>query len=1004
MARHVQAAPSLRRAKGRAVDQRRFTADWISRQLGLAERRRIMVLTCGIVAGRRSESGAHQELLARYQQRARRAIEERGGQVVWQAGPGLLAAWGLPRASEDHARLAVRSALRIAKLCRPDLPIGCAMETGLIIAGANAIAASGLQLAEGVYRSAKHLLDSASPGCVVVSDAFRRLLDPFFDLEPLDGKSPLRCWRIVGPRRRGQHGAGPDPGLVGRNAERRTLDEVWLRMVDGQPQCVSISGEAGIGKSRLLRHLKQRVEAARGRWIELDCFPETRRAPLHAIRQALRRLLTEPETGLAEFISSRDDRDRGLLKRLVANSEDVIAAPFETEGCLEARIFALVLEWLSVLAASGPVVLAFEDVHWADQGTVEFIRRTGERLGCLGPVCLAWTSRAPVLGGFRTGVEHARIGLARLSSEEIQQLLACSESGSSIPRETREQIALRSEGIPLFAAELARLCATEPSADRSDLLLEPGPLNTILSARLDALGAFKALAQSAAVVGRAFDAEVLSRVLQIDHYRLIDDLHELVGLGIIERLPDRAGRTTFRFTHALLRDAAYASVIESRRRALHRRTADLLAQDCHVAEQAPEIVARHFTTAGDCKGAFAWWSKAGMRAAKMSATRSAVHHLSQALAARRRDPHAGSLEEEVAVLRLLGVQFASLNGDGAPEAVDTFRHCLDLSREVAAPHDDFDARWALHASHLVRGEIGKALEVGEQLTASADRNGREERRLRAHRMQGLAKLLSGQLEESFAHYRLVLAIYDEVRHARLRFEHASDQGALSHAHLAWGEAIAGRPESSSRNAEAALKLSSRLHHPHTSAHVLCVLAARAQTLGEREAASALAFAGRTIAKRHEFPYWRAWADIILGWSHARGHTGSSDPAGVELIENAIRAYRRTGAAQALPYAQLLVADAALACGHPERALAAAAEGWQLAEQYGLMLYGAELLRVRAVAGLRLGTDVAHALRLAAEARELAIRQGAATFSARAAGFRIHPAPHRSCPGRDARTI
>lgn len=990
MARHVQAALPRRRAKGGAIEQRPFITDWISRQLGLAERRRVMVLTCGIVAARSVGSGADEDALDRFQRRIRKAVEERGGQIVWQAGPGLVAAWGLPRAGEDHARLAVRTALSIAKLCSPTLPIGCAIETGLVVVGPNAAAASGLQLAKGVYENAKQLLIKVRPGWVVVSDAFRLLVDRLFDLEPLPGETLPRCWRVGASRTRSRNVSGPDPGLVGHVAERRMLDEVWLGIVDGQPHCVSISGEAGIGKSRLLSHLRQRVEAARGRWIELDCFPETRRTPLHAIRQSLRRSLTDQATGLAEFISSRDGPDRRLLTRLVADCEEASEGPFEVEGSLQERIFTLVMEWLSALATGGPVVVAFEDVHWADPVTLDFLRRAGERLGSLGPVCLAWTSRAPVVGGFRTEAGHARLALARLSSEEIQQLLAFSEAGSSLGRATREQIALRSEGIPLFATELARLCANAPGADRSDLLLEPGPLNTVLSARLDALGALKALAQSAAVVGREFDAEVLSRVLQVDGSRLADDLHELVGLGILECVPGRVGRAAFRFSHMLLRDAAYASVIEPGRRELHFRTAELLTQDRHAAELAPEIVARHYATAGDCRMAFAWWFKAGLRAAEISSTRSAVHHLSQALAARRRDPEAGSPEEEVAVLRLLGVQLASLNGDGAPEAVDTFRHCLDLSRNVSAPDGDFDAQWALHASHLVRGEIGKALDIGERLTGSADRNGSEERRLRAHRMQGLAKLLSGRLEESFAHYRLVLAIYDEARHTRLRFEHASDQGALAHAHLAWGEAIAGRLESSARNAEAALALSSRLHHPHTSAHVLCVLAARAQTLGERQAASALAFAGRIIANRHEFPYWRAWAEIILGWSHALGDSGSSDPAGIGLIENAIRAYRRTGAAQALPYAQLLVAEAALACERPRRALAAAVEGWQLAEQHGLMLYGSELLRLRAIAELRLGTDIATVPRLIAQAGELAARQGAGTFSSRIAGFRIHP--------------
>ena len=250
--------------------------------------------------------------------------------------------------------------------------------------------------------------------------------------------------------------------------------------------------------------------------------------------------------------------------------------------------------------------------------------------------------------------------------------------------------------------------------------------------------------------------------------------------------------------------------------------------------------------------------------------------------------------------------------------------------------------------------------------------------MRAHRMQGLAKLLAGRLDEAFAHYHVVITLYDEQRHAGLRFEHASDQGALAYAHLAWGNAIAGRAEASEGYANAALTLAGRLRHPHTSAHVVCVLAARAQTLGERHAASALAFAGKSLSERHGFSYWKAWADLIIGWAQSGPRQN-----GISTIERAIKAYRRTGAAQAMPYAYLLLGEAALGSRAPRRALLAFDEGWSLANRQGLALYGSELLRMRAVAQQTLGNGPMEVAATVKQAYALAQHQGAATFGQRA---------------------
>jgi len=992
MSGHAQ--PGWRRAQEKALAAERtaslFSVRWIGQQLGHAHRRNVTVLVCGSAEPGISDArdlGRPPIDFSSY----RRIITNHGGRILELSRHGISACWGFPFSGEEDARRAARAALLIIEENSGGAPIACALQTGIAIADGQ----WSIELASSAFETAQRLLMAGGPASVVVSGDMRPLVERFFDLQPIQTADCV-AWRIAGAEAAYSEAGRVTGALIGHVAERRQLDEVWLRVVDGQPQCVSISGEAGIGKSRLLRYLELKVKAAGGFWLECSCLPEGRRVPLLPLRQAMQRLLNADEAGLRQFIDGLEHSDRNLISFFLTHRAELLAGEHGMEHLPGERILTLILDWIAGLAGTGPVGLAFEDMHWADRSTCDFLAKGAGRIAKMGPVCLALTSRDPGVRGLRPTphLPHTAIRLDKLSVAEIQQLLACNPCGSALPPEKRRQIALRSEGIPLFAMELARLCTgMRVGEDDLELLLRPGPLNAILSARLDSLRNLKPLAQAAAVIGREFDPGILALVLQMEQARLDASLDELVISGILEPTPGADTRRTLRFTHVLLRDAAYASVLEARRRELHGRIADVLTHDARVAEQEPEIIAGHFSAAGDPKGAFTWWYRAGVRAAELSSTRAAVHQLSQALAARRANPDAGSPREEVDILRLLGIQLAALKGNGAPEAVSTLERCLSLSRKVLGPEGDFDALWALHSCHLVRGEIGRALGMGDKLTACADRSGITERRLRAHRMQGLAKLLGGLIEEAFAHYRIVLDLYDEHRHAPLRLRHASDQGAVALAQLAWGEAIAGRLESSRRHADAALRLASRLQHPHTSAHVTCVLAARAQTLGEEQAASALAFAGRTLGERHEFPYWIAWADIILGWTGGGGRvTGGAAGTDIERIESAIAAYRRTGALQAVPYALLLVADKALACDRPQRALKAAMEGWQIAWQQGLMLYASELLRVRALAEKKLGSDPAHIANLVDRAVHLAASQGAETFSSRAAGFRIHPAP------------
>jgi hypothetical protein len=478
-------------------------------------------------------------------------------------------------------------------------------------------------------------------------------------------------------------------------------------------------------------------------------------------------------------------------------------------------------------------------------------------------------------------------------------------------------------------------------------------------------------------------------MLDMESAKLAPLLDTLVELGFLTQRNRKTRGRAYRFAHTLLRDAAYASLLKSRRGQLHRLAAEAVIEEPAIAEQRPEIVAGHFTEGGDPERAFHWWQKAGEAAARISAARAAAGHFRRALALGHDGSPAGGHKDRADVLRMLAVQLAALKGNGDPEVVSALQQSIALS-----PPDHearFDALWALHACHLVRGEIDRALAIGDSLMSQAGQDAPDHLRMRVHRVQGLAKLLAGKLPEAFSHYRLSLDLYDEERHGPLRFHHASDQGAIGYAQLAWGEAIADDRVRSLAHARAALALAARLQHPHTSAHVTCVLAARAQALGDRRSASALAFAGRSLGERYEFPYWISWGELILGW--AEGH--STPAAALDRIENAIEAYQRTGARQALPYGLLLLAETAIVAEKCQQALQAALHGWHLAQHHGLALYGAELLRVQALARRRLYEPEEGVLALLRQAEILARNQGARLFQARAAalapgGISDHP--------------
>ena len=488
---------------------------------------------------------------------------------------------------------------------------------------------------------------------------------------------------------------------------------------------------------------------------------------------------------------------------------------------------------------------------------------------------------------------------------------------------------------------------------------------------------FTPLAKAASVLGDEIDAGLLASILNMDLAQLQPLLTHWALDGGITQTANR-----YRFTQPHIRLAAYAAIASDLRQTLHSRAADALSQRSRSMSVATaEQIANHLECAARPQAAFSWWMKAAEYAGRDEPLGVAAGFLERAIAVSAAHPSLIAPEDELSALQTLGPLLAQSKGSGSGEVARVYERCLEIAdgMQRAGSGSAFDVLWGLNACILVQGRIATASELSARLVGAAQHAGDETQVLLATRLRALTHLLAGNLNQALADFEVVKELSETGDHANLRFRYASDQRAVSRSHQAWAEAISGATAASERSHQQALQFAQDLQHPHTSAHVMCVLAARAQTLDNRMAAAPLANAGRTIARLHRFPYWEAWAELILGW-----HDAAKDARqAIARIDGAIEAYQRTGAGQALPYAHLLRASVAHAAGWASMAIASADAGLAHSDAYGVALFKVELLLLKAKA---MPNNDAQRV-IVEQAIETARAQGARLFETRALRFR-----------------
>lgn len=992
------------------------------------ERRPLTIVFCDLVASTRLSALLDPEdfstLIREYFRAAAETFERHGGHVDKEEGDLLRVYFGYPRAHDDDAVRAAHAALEVLKVVAalsPSLPLPSGDElqvrvgvhTGEAIvheAGQPRPPHAPLVLGE-APNIAKRVQEAAAPGTVMIGETTRRIVERAFVCE-----STGRI-RIAGLERHetvhrllSRRGATRSidgfatrslAPLIGRSEELAILTRRWALAANGCGQVVLVSGEPGIGKSRLLHSFVSGLSAASAHVLSAQCLEPYANSALYPFFDLLRRELNlrrdEPLDDRLERVKKAIGAGRlppspsdNVLGSLVALSS--LAIPADTSPRLHReQLLDWLARWILLSTADRPIVLLVEDTHWADASTMDLLVLLFERVA---------SARALVLLSFRTGHESgwpmrahfSQLALSRLAVHETRQLVRNIAGAERFEESLVATIAARSDGVPLFVEELTRMLVdagiqesptSQPSgAGAAGRVPIPETLRGSLAARLDQLGASKHVAQTAAVLGREFSHALLKHLIDVHERTLQQALSELVEAGLLFQREGES-EVSYAFKHALIQEAAYASLLKPRRTELHGRTAMVLLEHFgDIAAQHPELVAHHFACAGRDVQAVEHWHRAGVRDVEASADVEALAHLRAALGQIERSTARASLvEREIECLVTLGSALTSVQGYAAAEVEHAFGRAHDLCARLPDKEPLYRALTGLHSFYQVRGPLSRAVELGERLLEIARDSSDVLRRAQAHRCLGWALFCCGRLVEGRTHLDAALGLFDDLRsneHSRLYGAHPWVVGHVNSALLEW---FAGRTALSFERSARAIELARALRRPLALAYALCMTAA--VHCSRRDVRSTLAHANEVLelANRFTMPYWAAWARTLRGWALA--HAGEPARGIAEMLEGLER-YRATGARLFEPSTLGLLAECHSLAGNAAAARLAIDEALGSDIVAGGYFASPELLRISGEQLLIAGAGIDAAALPLRRAIELGLQQQAWSSLLRAA--------------------
>jgi class 3 adenylate cyclase/predicted ATPase len=952
-----------------------------------AERRQLTVAFVDIVGStplsERIDPEEFFAIIRTYRDICNEHIRRYGGNIARLIGDGLLACFGLPHAHENDPERAVRASLAIAAAVKEHqfllsdgsfvrLGVRIGVNTGVVVVGS--VQGEPPERRE-VFGSSAHvaarLQGLASENSVVVGSSTYELTRGTFSYAPL-GRRPLKgleepveAWQVEAlastESRFDRAQRSPLAPMISRTSESALLAEMWQQTLAGAGQIGLISGEPGIGKSRLIREFRSALGLSPRDVVSLQCSPFHVNTPLAPEIERLRRVTGIQEADDAELALAKLRAFFGREAPNVADALRYYGAVLSIPACpgyepvdlgspIERdRAFEVFVDVLIAASRKRPILIVAEDVQWVDPTSIELMKRVAARCSAE-RIMILITHRDNYRADWLSGSAVRSIVLQKLAPHECEQLVAAVAGSDLVSQRITGQIVERTDGVPLFVEEFTRtvLDSRTHAADaaRSKKLPEslvPASIHDSLMERLDRLGPAKRVVQIASVFGRRFSYEGVFNVLPEKDQTLKQTLRALESAGIVYRSEGSQG-VAFTFKHAMIQEVAYSSLLKEERRELHARVASWLLQEFAIRESSqPAVLGYHYSRAGNIPEAIEAWLQAGKSALRSSATREAVAHLREGLSLIPRMPASPRrFEAEIALQSNLAMAYTANAGWSDPHVYGSYGRALKLCESYGTIREKATVLWGSTIAKLVNCELTRGLEHAEDFVRRAEEWGDDEAALMAYTAALIANFFLGRLEQASKLAALVSARYDPRKHGKLAQIYQHDPLIVSLVYSGHIEWLLGRPGRARECCQTARQLANENGHPFMLAFACIFGVADHWYEGDLEANLASVERGLKVADEYGYPMYRVIGPL---WATSALATRGPAPEVLEQLCGLLGKLPAETQCIQMPLYRILLAREFGRLGQIERARDFAASAERLVKKTGERWAAPEIYRI-----------------------------------------------------------